>query len=111
MRIISIDPGRETGFCYAELENKTLSYHPFQAMDDVDDLATRLRRFDPQVIIIEDFEFRRSRYNSGLDLFPVQLIGVTRLYDSFGKTQLFIQKAATGKGYYTDLVLKRMDLY
>jgi len=121
MRIISIDPGVTTGYCYAELTNQPvkLKIAPFEMTDDVDDLWERLDRFKPGVIIIEDFEFRRGNYSGagggGLNLFPVQLIGVARFYEIRASrtrtTRLFIQKAAQGKSYYTDATLKSMGLY
>ena len=118
MRIISIDPGELTGFCYAELDTEAtqLKFHPFQIVDDVDDLYHRLAQFQPKFIIIEDFEFRGGA-RKGLNLFPVQLIGIARLYgETVGlnfddSCRVFIQKASTGKSYYTDSVLKQLGLH
>jgi hypothetical protein len=112
MRVISIDPGGISGYCYARIEGGIISYAPFQVQDEVDDLWRRLHAFQPVHIVIEDFEFRGGA-RRGLDLFPVQLIGVTRLYAYTGKLPcaLHVQKAATGKAYYTDQVLKANDLY
>ena len=125
MRIISIDPGVMTGYCYAELvatapgtakalseleQVNKLKYHPFQAVDDVDDLWRRLNEFKPNHIIIEDFEFRRGV--KGLNLFPVQLIGVAHLYSLVvGTGGFFVQKAAQGKSYYTNPILQSLGLY
>lgn len=118
MKIISIDPGRTTGYCYAELDEvqHQMVYCPFQMVDDVDEFWHRLFKFAPKYVIIEDFEFRRGKAGvAGLDLFPVQLIGVARLYELLAKgpdlPRLFIQKASTGKAYYTDNVLKGQGLY
>jgi hypothetical protein len=131
MKVISIDPGIMSGYCYAEVLNPTdeagrkLTYHPFQINDNVDDLWCRLMDFKPNHIIIEDFEFRRGKMAAGgLELFPKELIGVARLYSllvfndvkltdpkSGWKSRLFIQKAAQGKSYYTNPVLKDAGLY
>ena len=123
MRIISIDPGIMTGYCYAELHptpiKGQLQYYPFQTNDNVDDLWRRLTKFNPQHIIIEDFEFRRGKMAAGgLELFPKELIGIAKLFSligsedtGYGSPRLFIQKAAQGKSYYTDDVLKRASLY
>lgn len=111
LKIITIDPGITSGFCYAELKpNVELVYKPFQMVDDVDDLWNRLDKFKPDTIIIEDFEFR-GRARAGLNLFPVQLIGIARLYENRNKVALHLQKAATGKAYYTDNILKQLGLY
>lgn len=110
MRVLSIDPGGTTGYCYAEIKDGKIGYHPFQMFDDVDDLYSRLEVFKPDFIIIEDFEFRGGA-RKGLDLTPVQLIGVTRLYCLNSGCKLFTQKASTGKAYYTDAALKSRGLY
>lgn len=115
MLILSIDPGMMSGYCYARiLEDKTVEYMPFQSMDEVDDLYRRLVEFNPRFIIMEDFEYRSGKHKSGLNLFPVQLIGVARLYElnaPNGKCALTLQKAAQGKAYYSDAVLKKHKLY
>jgi hypothetical protein len=113
VRVIAIDPGGITGYCYARIEKGYIVYHPFQVQDDVEDLWDRLFKFKPDCTVIEDFEFRSGQRRTGLDLFPVQLIGVVNLYhNKFApQARLFVQKAATGKAYYTDQVLKRNGLY
>jgi len=126
MRVIAIDPGIMTGYCYAECKGNTpdgmeLVYHPFQINDDVDNLWQRLHLFRPHHIIIEDFEFRRGKMAAGgLELFPKELIGVVKLYSLIvfneeelesWKAKLFVQKAAQGKSYYTNPVLKANQLY
>jgi hypothetical protein len=113
VRVLSIDPGGVSGYCYARIESGNIEYVPFQMQDDVDELWNRLFAFVPAHIIIEDFEFRAGQRKTGLDLFPVQLIGITRLYTLLTKVNcgLHIQKAATGKAYYTDAILKKNGLY
>ena len=114
MRVISVDPGIHTGYCYAKFENGIVKYHPFQIVEDVDDFWRRLAFFKPRYIIIEDFEFRRGKRSAGgLELFPVEMKGVARLYSMVAKHQCaaFIQRAAQGKSYYTNEVLKQNELY
>jgi hypothetical protein len=115
MRILAIDPGVTTGYCYAEIEDRHLIYKPFQVVDDIDDMWRRLENFRPRIIIIEDFEFRRGkRAAGGLNLFPIQMIGCARLYSLMSSHQcgLVVQKASTGRGgYYTDATLKKLGLY
>lgn len=114
VRIISIDPGRTTGYTYCILntDSKVLAYYPFQAIDDVDDLWARLEAFKPDHIVMENFEFRQKA-RAGLDMFPVQLIGIARFYELHKGTtvRLYLQSAFEGKGYYTDTILKRKALY
>lgn len=122
IKIIAIDPGRTTGYCYAIMhddktytDEKKLEYWPFQVNDEVEDLWNRLKRFNPHCIIIEDFEFRRGKYagsgGGGLDLFPCQLIGIARLYATLAGRRIDIQKASQGKQYYTNQVLKDKGLF
>lgn len=116
MKVIAIDPGVMTGYCYATIEDGKLTYYPFQTVDDVDGLWERLAMFQPRYIVMEDFEVRRGNLaKGGLNLFPVQLIGVARLYAEWTGIQhpvaISLQKAAQGKGYYTNPVLRSVGLY
>jgi hypothetical protein len=111
MRVISIDPGKCTGYCYGAFKDGELYYYPFQFYDDVDDLWNRLAQFEPAHIVIEDFQFRKGR-TAGVSLFSVELIGVARLYEArHHRTTLYKQQPAQGKGYYTDATLKSLGLY
>jgi hypothetical protein len=112
---MAIDPGVMSGYCYGRIDvNGFVEVFPFQMTDDVDDLYRRLAEFQPRHLIVEDFEYRSGKHTTGLNLFPVQLIGVARLYElnaPDGKCALRLQKAAQGKAYYSDMVLKTMNLY
>jgi hypothetical protein len=113
-KILAVDPGVMTGYAYAEItDEKKLNFWPFQMTDDVDDFWRRLDKFSPDFIVMEDFEYR-NRARVGLNLFPVQMIGVARLYEltePSGKCVLRLQKAAQGKAYYSDTVLKSINCY
>lgn len=112
MKLLAVDPGVTTGYCFAELTDNRLKYTPYQMPDDVEDLWNRLRSFAPEHVICEDFEFR-GKARTGLVLFSVQLIGVCRLYEALmnGKPQVHLQKAAQGKSYYSDKLLKDRGIY
>jgi len=117
MRMIAIDPGVETGYCYAEMDEAGyVKYFPFQMVDEVDDLWRRLSKFQPRMIIMEDFDFRGGHHRAatGVNYFPLQLIGVARLYslvEPTGKCAIYLQKAAQGKSYYSDAALKQRGLH
>jgi len=117
MKIIAIDPGVMTGYAYARITPEgDLEFFPFQMTDEVDDLWRRLFAFRPDRIIMEDFDFRggHQRAKTGINYFPLQLIGVARLYEltePTGKCALYLQKAAQGKAYFSDTVLKNTKLY
>lgn len=115
MNIISIDPGVETGYCYARIVDKRLSFYPHQGVDDVDELYRKLAKFEPRIIICEDWEDRRgARATGGVNSFPVQLIGVARLYSLTAPHQcgIYLQKPQTGLGgFYSDKMLKQLGFY
>ena len=114
MKLIAIDPGVMTGYTYANItDERQLEVFPFQMTDAVDDFWHRLRDYAPNIIIMEDFEYR-GRSRTGLNLFPVQLIGIAHLYEltePTGKCQLVMQPASVGKAYFTDTMLKSKKLY
>ena len=117
MKILAVDPGVMTGYVYAEITpERTLHVYPFEMTDEVDDFWRRLHEFKPWRIVMEDFDFRggHQRASTGINYFPIQLIGVARLYELIeptGKTALFLQKAAQGKAYYSNQTLKENKLY
>ena len=114
IKVLAVDPGIMTGFTYARItDDQRLEVYPFQMPDAVDDFWRRLHEFQPDIIVMEDFEFR-GRARTGLILYPVQLIGIASLYEMVeptGRCQLVLQPASTGKAYYTDVMLKSKGVY
>lgn len=115
MKVISIDPGVETGYCYAEIDAGKLRFWPHQGVDDVDDFYRKLAKFEPRIIVMEDWEDRRgARAKGGVNSFPVQLIGVARLYSLTANHQvgMYLQRPSEGLGgFYSLTMLKQLDLY
>jgi hypothetical protein len=74
------------------------------------ELTELLETTSPDVIICEDFEYR-NRARAGLDLTPPRLIGVVKLFSQTTGTKLLLQKAAVGKGHYSDDRLKSLGFY
>jgi hypothetical protein len=112
MKILAIDPGVTSGYCLAQVASPAIALKPFQMVDDVDDIWDRLALLEPRYIICENFEFRQ-RSRAGLNLFPMQAIGVIRLYElkASHQTSVTLQKASEGKSYFTDAQLKRLGVY
>lgn len=111
-KALAIDPGGTTGFCEATKTDKKLelwSYQKkltpmeFRILLESDYLYKRI-----DYVICESFEFRKAA-RAGLDLTPAHLIGVTMAYVE--ESALFMQTAATGKGYFSDDKLKQLGIY
>jgi len=111
LKVLAIDPGIMTGYAQARIKRGKLHYIVFQATDEVDDLWRRLKELEPRFIVCESFEFRGGHHRAatGIEYFPIQLIGVARLYAEVAEHQCscFLQTPAQGKGYYTNPVLKQ----
>lgn len=119
MRLMAIDPGITTGYCFMKTTTQIgasgttgLLWKAEQHMDEVDAVWDRIEEYEPRYIICEDFEFRQKS-RAGLNLYPVQVIGVVRLYEIKARRQVavYLQKAAQGKGYYSDNILKSEGFY
>lgn len=120
IKILAIDPGVTSGYCFAEMERKdpgsmdftNINLRPEQHIDDVEDCWDRIEEFAPRYIICEDFEYR-NKSRSGLVLFSVQLIGVVSLYELKSQQQcaVYLQPASQGKSYYSNVLLKKLGVY
>jgi hypothetical protein len=117
IRVISIDPGVHTGYCYAKIVDGVLQYYPFQAVDDVDELWRRLVKFQPRIIVMEKWVDRlpapKERAYKSVNSFPQQLIGVARLYAVLATLQcgIYLQTPAQGLGgFYSQKMLKQLGL-
>lgn len=115
MRVIALDPGVTTGVAYGTLRDGQMTVFAEQWEWDHIQLYGKLLDYNPDVIVCESFEYR-AKARVGLNLYPVELIGVVKLYagkelnDGGGPT-LCMQTAAKGKGYYSDTHLKNNGVY
>jgi hypothetical protein len=109
-RAMSLDPGGTTGYAICVIDNvNSIRIGWDQARLSESALMELLETVQPDVIICEDFEYR-NKARAGLDLTPPRLIGVVKLYAQ-GNCKLKLQKAAVGKGHYSDQRLRSFDLY
>jgi hypothetical protein len=115
LRALSIDPGETTGYALAVKDREKFFLAYDQAVlkhGDYWNLLRRVGQFGSLHIVCEDFEFRQGKQKTGLNLYPVELIGITRLFCSDNQWRpLWMQKAAQGKGYYDDNKLKSLRVY
>jgi hypothetical protein len=116
-RVLALDPGKTTGYCYAELMGNKLWLTPGEREFSMFDMAAFLETHVQNKlghVVYEDFTFRNA-VQRGTDLTPVKIIGVIELYAgqyepmvTFTPQMPSIQGA---RGYYTDLRLKELGVY
>ena len=121
LRAIALDPGITTGIVTIGLSTTGFpGLEIYQEVDSCYELYQLLEHLRPNQIICEDFEYRS--WEKSVELFSVQLIGVANLYTqriadcisppyATPPVELVLQKAATGKAFYTDQKIKDLDLW
>jgi hypothetical protein len=111
VKVISFDPGGTTGYTNSILSDGMLSVGASQAKWSVGELWDYLDAEEPDIIVYESFEYR-NRARAGLDLTPVELIGVIKLYiEKVDNVTVRPQRPGTGFDYFTDKKLKEDGLY
>lgn len=115
LKVLSIDPGVTTGYTLATKDNGKFFIACNQQQFTHTEFWMFLRKtgiYGTMHTVCEDFEFRQGKQKDGLNLYPVELIGVLRLFcNSDQWYPLWMQKAAQGKGYFDDNKLKKMKVY
>ena len=110
-RALALDPGGTSGYAICDIESLSkINLYWNQAKLNESELHDLLSSYEPNFVICEDFEYR-NKARSGLDLTAPRLIGVVKLYCEKTNTKLKLQKAATGKTFWTDQKLRFYDLY
>jgi sulfur transfer complex TusBCD TusB component (DsrH family) len=114
--ILAIDPGVTTGYCQAKLDNGILLMAPRETKLTLLKMETMLldaiNRYPQSLhIIYEDFQYRNVA-RTGLNLYPVKLIGVIELVqEKYPSVGFYKQSASTGKGYWSDEALREIGVY
>jgi hypothetical protein len=112
VRALALDPGETTGYAFAQISDIIeIGYDQEEMSHDL--LYAALSVWQPfEYLICEDFEYRPGKAKPNLNLYPVELIGVCKLWASWHpKTKLTFQKAAVGKSWWSDDKLKDEGLY
>lgn len=116
-RILALDPGVTTGYAAALYTERRLSIAVDEQVWTPGGLYQWLNVYIaeselPTTIIFESFEYR-NKPRTGLNLTPVELIGVINIfrerYEPF--VEFVIQSAASGKSFFSDDKLKQMGAY
>lgn len=111
----AIDPGRCTG--YAVLSHSPSGRYNIaygQEYFDHQELYEFIPK-DVDHVICESFEFRQGKQQSGVDLYPCELIGVLHLwyaYEEYAQSLVFQPASVQGKkAFFSDEMLKELKLY
>lgn len=122
IRILALDPGKTTGYCYGMVEGDTLFLGPGEKALGYGDLVGMIEDFigllDMEIlsnthIIYEDFTHRQGA--TGVDYTPVKLQGVIELQAEryFGYVNFYKQNPAAqaDRNYYSNERLKQLGVY
>lgn len=105
--IIALDPGVTTGVCVYANGNITKA---FTIQADHEALYEFLFSYQPDTVVYERFDYRP--HQPVADLYPVELIGIIKLYCQRNGVDSVPQKQLKGhRGFWTDDKLKALDLY
>lgn len=116
-RILALDPGVTTGYAAALYSPGRLSVAVDEQVWTPHGLYQWLNVYIaeselPTTIIFESFEYR-NKPRTGLNLTPVELIGVINIfrerYEPF--VEFVMQSAASGKAFFSDDKLKQLGAY
>jgi len=114
--VLALDPGRTTGIAVGRKTERSLKIDYFQEEFEhhpLYDYLESLGHLFLNHIICESFEFRQGK-QTGVDLYPCELIGVVKLFQSqWSDITLTMQPASVqGKqAYFSNDKLKDMKLY
>ncbi|MCA1807654.1 MAG: hypothetical protein LC687_07395 [Actinobacteria bacterium] len=107
VEILALDPGGTTGV--AELYDDD-SIRAYNIVGEELELWWLLEYIMPNVIVYERFDYRPHQPN--VDLTPVELIGIIKLYSKLHNIEAVPQQQLKGhRGFWTDDKLKALDLY
>jgi len=109
MRILALDPGRTTGVAYfpdtpsgtPNVEQRELPYSHKA-------LYNHLRLVNPDIIVCESFVYQRR---DKVDLSPVEMIGVVKLYCERGGVPYHEQTPSQAKKFWDDKKIKTCGLW
>jgi hypothetical protein len=120
--IIAFDPGGTTGWATWQQDNVSIwneprwsrgQLGPEEHHEELDQLLGLQHTMD-YTVVTESFEFR-NRARSGLVLVPLEYIGVMKRWvqanERHGRVRYVEQTASMGKGFVTDEVIKKLDLW
>lgn len=113
MICLALDPGMCTGYAIAYKGDRAFDICYSQEYFDANAFWRFLNETKSDYTVCESFEFRQAK-QTGVELYPVELIGILKLNRYFKSDSLYFQQAhIQGKktAYFSDQRLKEMELY
>lgn len=101
--VIALDPGGTTGVVVAY--GGLMQTHQVSGLTSVNNL---LHNHNPNVVVYEKFFYQRR---DKVDLTPVEVIGVIKLYCELTGTEIVGLAAQQAKVFWTDEKLKKLGLW
>ena len=109
MKILALDPGITTGVVEFrdELDGDTFFLTQQWVLPHVA-FFDNIEAMKPDIIVYESFVYQQR---NKVELYPVEVIGVIKLYAQMHRTPIFVQSPSNAKGFMTDAKLKKMGLW
>ncbi len=104
--LIALDPGITTGI--ATIDTSADSIHIDQIKVTHRELYSYISDFRPDEILYENFIYQRR---NKVELYPVEVIGIIKLYAQYYDIPLYVQSASQAKGFITDEKIKALGLW
>lgn len=103
--IIALDPGVTTGVAILDSQQRLRTY---QDVFSHKSLMEYLEDLSPTTVVYESFVYQRR---NKVELYPVEVIGVIRLYAQKYDIPLYVQSASQAKGFITNDKIEAMGLW
>lgn len=115
LTVVALDPGVTTGIARGIIndhDNSVIIKYFQEAYNELE-LYHYLEAERSDFLVYESFQYRPGKAKPSVNLRPVELIGVIKLYGQLRLhyNSLYAQSAATGKAFWTDDKLKAENLY
>lgn len=115
MKVLTLDPGGTTGYCFLETFSNRDAIHKIVSgqIEEHNHHAYLWKMFyelDPDVIISESFEYR-NKARAGLVLVSKEYIGITKLWCELYGREYKEQSPASAMGFVQDQHIKNLSLY
>lgn len=115
MKILTLDPGGTTGYCFMETYDDREAIKRFVSgqlgpQPHHADLWEWLVVYRPDIVISESFEYR-NKARAGLVLVSKEYIGITKLWCNLYEKEYNEQSPASAMGFVQDQHIKNLSMW